>query len=89
MNAAAPFIVGPRRNIVILSPAPVQFRAVRLLPRCPGISRGNDRVEFIDNDRPEVTPEAGTLVSTSQGEVEKILMPVGSHLLRIMEKTGY
>jgi hypothetical protein len=34
---------------------------------------------FIDNDCTEVAPQAGALVGTPGCQVQKILMPVGSH----------
>jgi hypothetical protein len=34
---------------------------------------------FINNDRAEVTPQAGALVRTPRCQIQKIVMPVGSH----------
>jgi hypothetical protein len=64
---------------VVFSPAVVQFRAVRLFPWCPGITGGNDRVVFINNDGAKIAPQAGALVCTPECKVKKVLVPVGSH----------
>jgi hypothetical protein len=79
MNTPASFIVRTRRDVVVLSPAVIQFRAVRLLPGCPGVTRGYDRVVLIHDDGAEIAPQAGTLVCTPECKIEKILVPVGSH----------
>jgi EmrB/QacA subfamily drug resistance transporter len=64
---------------MLLSPAGPQFRAVHLLAGSPGIPGGDDRVILVYDDCPEVAPEAGALVRTSQRQVKEVLMPVGPH----------
>jgi hypothetical protein len=64
---------------MVFPPAVVQFRAVRLFPRCPGITGGNDRIVIINNDGAKIAPQAGTLVGTPECKVKKVLVPVGSH----------
>jgi hypothetical protein len=77
--APAPLIVGTGRDIVVLSPARVEFCTVHLFSRGTRVSGGNDRVVFIDDDRAEVAPQTGALVGTPKCEVKKIMMPVGPH----------
>jgi hypothetical protein len=79
MHAPAPLIVGAGRDIVVLSPARIEFYTVHLFSRGTRVSGGNDRIVFIDDNRAEVAPQAGTLVGTPQREVKKIVMPVGPH----------
>jgi hypothetical protein len=79
MNAPATLIVGAGRDIVVLSPAGVEFSTVHLFSRGTRISGGNDRIVFIDNNRTEVAPQACALVGTSQCKVKKIMMPVCPH----------
>jgi hypothetical protein len=64
---------------MVLSPAVIQFRAVRLLPGCPGVTRGHDRVVLIHDNGAKIAPQAGTLVGTPECKIKKILVPVGSH----------
>jgi hypothetical protein len=73
---------------MLISPAPVQFGAVHLFPGRTCVPGGNDRIEFINDDCPEIAPEAGALVGTSCGKVKEIMMPVGSHS-REYGKTRY
>jgi hypothetical protein len=79
MNAPTPLVVGAGRDIVVLSPARIEFRTVHLFARGPRVSGGNDRIVFIDDNRSEVAPKAGALVGTPQCEVKKIVMPIGPH----------
>jgi len=79
MDTPAPLVIGTRGDVVVLSPAPVQLGAVHLLPGGTSIPRGDDGVELIHDDSAKVPPEAGTLVGTPGGKVEKVLMPVGPH----------
>jgi hypothetical protein len=64
---------------VLFSPAPVQFCAVHLFTWCAGIAGGDDRVVFVNNDRAEISPQAGALVRAPEGEVKEILVPVRPH----------
>jgi hypothetical protein len=79
MNAPAPLVVGTGRDIMVLSPARIEFCTVHLFSRGTRVSSGNDRIVFIDYNRTEVAPQAGALVRTPQCEVKKIVMPVGPH----------
>jgi len=64
---------------MVLSPAGIELCAIHLFPRGTRVSGGHDRMVFINNDRAEVTPQAGTLVRTPRCQIQKIMMPVGSH----------
>jgi hypothetical protein len=79
MHAPAPLVVGAGWDVVVLSPARIEFCTVHLFSRGTRVSGGNDRIVFIDDNRAEVAPQAGTLVGTPQCEVKKIVMPVGPH----------
>jgi hypothetical protein len=79
MHAPAPLVVGTGRDIVVLSPARIEFCTVHLFSWGTRVSGGNDRIVFIDDNRAEVAPKAGALVGTPQCEIKKIVMPVGSH----------
>jgi hypothetical protein len=79
MHAPAPLVVGARRNIVVVSPARFEFCAVHLFSRGTRVSGGYNRIEFIDDNRAEIAPQAGALVGTPRCQIQKILMPVGSH----------
>jgi hypothetical protein len=68
---------------VVCSPARIEFSTVHLFSWSPRISRGNDRVVFIDDNSAEVTPQAGALVGTPKCKVKKILMPVGPHKKKV------
>jgi len=88
MYAPAPFIIGTRRDIVLLSPAAVEFRAVHLLAWSAGIAGGYNGIVFIHDYRAEIPPQAGALVGAPLCKIKKILVPVSPHQ-RIMEKPGY
>jgi hypothetical protein len=79
MHAPAPLVVGAGRDIVVLSPARIEFCTVHLFSWGTRVSGGNDRIVFIDDNRAEVASQAGALVGTPQCEVKKIVMPVGPH----------
>ena len=85
MNAPAALVVGAGRDVVILSPAAVELRAVHLLSGGSRVAGRDDRIVFIHNDRAKVPAEAGPLVSAPQGKVEEILVTVGSHLQEFWE----
>jgi hypothetical protein len=65
---------------VVLPPARFQFRAVHLLTRRTGVSRGHNGVILIDNDRAEIAPQAGALVGAPERKVKEVVVPVGPHL---------
>lgn len=71
---------------MVISPAPVQFCAVHLFPGSAGIAGGYNRIEFINDNRPKIPPEAGPLVSTPRGKIKEILVPVRSHWRRIWQR---
>ena len=50
MDAPAPFIVRTGWDIMVFSPAVIQFCTVQLFPGGPGVTGGNDRVILIDDD---------------------------------------
>jgi hypothetical protein len=79
MHAPAPLIVGTGRDIVVLSPARIEFCTVHLFSRGTRISGRDDRIVFINDNRTKVAPQAGSLVGTPLCEVKKIVMPVGPH----------
>jgi hypothetical protein len=64
---------------MVLPPAVVQFRAVKLFPWGPGVTGGNDRVVLVDDNGAKIAPQAGALVGTPVCKVKKVLVPVGSH----------
>ena len=64
---------------MILSPARIEFCAIHLFAWGTSVSSGNDRMVFINDDRAEITPETGALVRTPYCQIQKIVMPVGSH----------
>lgn len=64
---------------MILSPAVIQFSAVRLFPGGPGVTGGNDRIILVHDNSAKIAPKAGTLVSTPVCKIKKILVPVSSH----------
>ena len=64
---------------MISSPARIEFCAIHLFSRSTSISGRDDRIVFINNNRTEVAPQAGTLVGTPYCQIQKIMMPVGSH----------
>jgi hypothetical protein len=64
---------------VIPPPAGIEFCAIHLFSRCTCISGRDDRIVFIDNDCAKIAPQAGALVGTPYCQVQKIMMPVGSH----------
>jgi hypothetical protein len=64
---------------MVFSPAGIEFCTIHLFPRGTRVSGGHDRMVFINNDRAEVTPQAGALVRTPRCQIQKIMMPVGSH----------
>jgi hypothetical protein len=64
---------------MIFSPAGFEFCAIHLFPRGTRIASGYDRIVFINDNRAEVAPQAGTLVGTPYSQIQKIMMPVGSH----------
>jgi hypothetical protein len=70
---------------MFLSPAGLQFRTVHLLARGAGVSGRYDGIELINDDRPEVTPQAGALSCTPGRKIEKILVPVCPHHQNIDE----
>jgi len=71
---------------VISSPAGIEFGAVHLFSRGSRIPGGDDGIVFIDNDRTKVAPQAGALVGTPNCQIQKIMMPVGSHSRECREK---
>ena len=85
MYTPAPLIVGAGRDVVILSPAAVEFGTVHLLAGSSRIAGRDDRIVFIHDDRAKVPAETGPLVSAPQGKIEEILMTVGSHLQEFWE----
>lgn len=74
---------------MILPPAPADLGAVHLLSWSAGIPRRDDGVVLINDDSPEIAPEACSLVSTAQCEVEEVLVPVGPHSLKRIRKNRY
>jgi len=72
---------------VISPPAGIEFRAIHLFPRRTRISGGDDRIVFINNDCAKIAPQAGALVGTPYRQIQKILVPVGSHS-RVYRKAG-
>jgi hypothetical protein len=64
---------------MVFSPAGIEFCTIHLFSRGTRVSGGHDRMVFINNDRAEVTPQAGALVRTPCCQIQKIVMPVGSH----------
>jgi hypothetical protein len=88
MDASAPLVVGARRDIVLFSPAPVQFCTVHLFTGGSGIAGRDDRIVFIDDDSAEIAPQAGTLVGTPQRKVKEVMVPVRSHLKENIADAG-
>jgi hypothetical protein len=64
---------------MIPSPARIEFCAIHLFSRGTRVSGGDYCIIFIDNNRAEVAPQAGALMGTPYSQVQKIMMPVGSH----------
>jgi len=64
---------------MVLSPAGIELGAIHLFSRGTRVSGGHDRIVFINDYCPEVTPQAGALVRTPRCQIQKIVMPVGSH----------
>jgi hypothetical protein len=64
---------------MVLSPAGIELCAIHLFSRGSRVSRGHDCIVFINDYCPEVTPKAGALVRTPRCQIQKIVMPVGSH----------
>jgi hypothetical protein len=64
---------------MVLSPAGIELCAIHLFSRGARVSRGHDRIVFVNDYCPEVTPQAGALVRTPRCQIQKIVMPVGSH----------
>jgi len=64
---------------MVLPPAGIELGAIHLFSGGTCIPGGHDRIVFIYDDCPEVTPQAGTLVRTPGCQVQEIVMPVGSH----------
>jgi hypothetical protein len=64
---------------MVLSPAGIELCAIHLFSRGTRVSGGHDRMVFINDYCPEVTPQAGALVRTPRCQIQKIVMPVGSH----------
>jgi len=85
MHAPAPLIVGAGRDVVVLSPAAIELRAVHLLSGGSRVAGRDDRIIFIHNDRAKIPAEAGSLVSAPLGKVEEIFVTVGSHLQEFWE----
>ena len=79
MDAPALLIVGSGRDVVILSPAPAELGTVHLLPGRSGIPGGYDGIVLVHDDGAEIPAETGALVGTAEGEIEEILVTVGSH----------
>jgi hypothetical protein len=69
---------------VIVPPAPVQFGTVHLFPRCPGVSRRNDGIVLVNDDRTKIPAEAGSLVGAAERKVKEILVAVRSHERKIV-----
>ena len=64
---------------MLLSPAPVELRAVHLLAWRTGIARGYDGMVFIDYDRTKVPPQTCALVGTPECKIEEIVVSVRPH----------
>jgi hypothetical protein len=64
---------------MILSPAGIELGAIHLFSRGTRIPGGHNCIVFINDYSPEVTPQAGALVCTPCCQIQKIVMPVGSH----------
>jgi hypothetical protein len=79
VHAPALLIVGPRWNVVLPPPAPIQFRAIHLFTGCPCIPCGYDGIVLIDNDGTKIPPEAGSLMGATERKIQKVLVAVGSH----------
>ena len=79
MHAPAPLVVGAGWDVVVLSPATVELRAVHLLSGGSRVTGRDDRIVFIHNDGAKIPAEAGPLVGAPQGKIEEIFVTVGSH----------
>jgi hypothetical protein len=64
---------------VLLSPAAVELGTVHLLAGRTGVTGGDYRVVFIDDDSAEVPSQARTLAGAPGSKIEKIAVSVGSH----------
>ena len=85
MYTPATLVVGAGGDVVVFSPAAVEFCTVHLLSGGSRVTGRDDRIIFIHNDRAEVPAEAGSLVGAPQGKVEKIFVTIGSHLQEFWE----
>ena len=85
MHAPAPLIVGAGGDVMVLSPATVELRAVHLLSGGSRVAGRDDRIVFIHNNRAKIPAETCPLVGAPQGKVEEILVTVGSHLQEFWE----
>jgi hypothetical protein len=74
---------------MVFSPATPELGAVRLFPGRTGIPGGNDGVKLVHDNCPKITAETGALVSTAEGEIEKVLVSVGSHHRTIEQEVAY
>jgi len=79
MDAPASLIVGSGWNMVILSPAGIELGAVHLFTGGTSIAGRDDCIVLIHDYCAEIAPKAGALVSTPRCQIQKILVPVGSH----------
>ena len=85
MHAPAPLIVGAGGDVMVLSPATVELRAVHLLSGGSRVAGRDDRIVFIHNNRAKIPAETCPLVGAPQGKVEEIFVTVGSYLQEFWE----
>jgi hypothetical protein len=64
---------------MIFPPACIEFSAIHLFAWCTGITGGNDGIVLINDNRAEIAPQTGALMRTPCCQIQKILVPVGSH----------
>jgi hypothetical protein len=79
MDTPAPLVVGTRGNIMVFSPAGIEFCTIHLFSWRTSIPGGNNRIVLINNNRAEIASQAGALMRTPGCQIQKIVVPVSSH----------
>jgi hypothetical protein len=65
---------------MVLSPAGIEFCTIHLFSWRTSIPGGNYGIVLIHDNRAEIASQAGALMRTPCCQIQKILVPVSSHL---------